>query len=104
MQEKILSPQRQPEERKEKKFLGVPLTENMRTGLRYLGPIVAIAALELGFGFYSECNRTKKAEIAQPAATSQAQTADMPAPTYGWIETIRKGVESLSRGGEYTGQ
>ncbi len=104
MQEKTLSPQKAADEPKKRKFMGIPMTENMITGIKYLGPIVAIAALELGFGAYSECNRTKRAEAVHPAANAQTQSTDMPVPDYSWTKPVVKGVKELSKGSGYTGQ
>lgn len=92
-------------EERTKKVFGVPLTENMRIGIRYLGPIVAIAALELSLGFYQEYKRTSKIHEPTPAvAQPKSQTTDMPVPDYRWATPLRKAVEQLSKGSEYTGQ
>lgn len=85
-----------------KKIFGVPLTENAQMCIKYLGPIVAVAALQIGYGIYSEASRPRKVETAP--ATAQAPTTDMPIPTYRWVAPLRQGVEDLSKGSEYTGQ
>lgn len=104
MKEKTLSPRKQAEDLTTKKVFGVPLTENVRTGVKYLGPIVAIAALQIGFGFYSEYQRTQKVHKETPNVSTQVQSTDMPVPDYRWAQPIKKTVDDLSKTSDYTGQ